>query len=196
MSTDNQSIAANADTVTLLRSCAAGDVRAYDRLFASIYEDLRRRAHRLRSAPDDTLSTTALVHETYLKLAGSEVAPNDRLHFFAIAARAMRQILVNAARDAAAQKRGGGLAAATLDDAIADFGKDPVDMLMLDQVIDRLGEADARLRQVVELHFFAGLNFAEIGDLLDISERTAMRDWRAARAVLQSAMDEIAADGR
>ncbi|HSM99646.1 MAG TPA: ECF-type sigma factor, partial [Rudaea sp.] len=107
MTSSTRVAAASKETAALLRACAAGDARAYDVLFASIYDDLRGRAHRLRRAPDSTLSTTVLVHETYLKLAGADVAPNDRLHFFAIAARAMRQILINAARDGAAQKRGG-----------------------------------------------------------------------------------------
>jgi RNA polymerase sigma factor (TIGR02999 family) len=186
--------AAGTDTAALLHACAAGDTQAYDALFASIYDDLRQRAHRLRRAPDGTLSTTALVHETYLKLAGADVAPNDRLHFFAIAARAMRQILINAARDGVAQKRGGGLAPATLDSGLIHGAADPVDMLALDQALDRLGEADPRLRQVVDLHFFAGLNLAEVGELLGISERTATRDWRTARALLQLSLDEAPRD--
>lgn len=190
MTSSTRVAAASKETAALLRACAAGDARAYDVLFASIYDDLRGRAHRLRRAPDSTLSTTALVHETYLKLAGADVAPNDRLHFFAIAARAMRQILINAARDGAAQKRGGGLAPATLDSGLADGANDPVDILVLDEALDRLGDADPRLRQVVDLHFFAGLSLAEAGELLGISERTATRDWRTARALLQLALDE------
>lgn len=194
MTVGKQPFAANADTAALLHACAGGDARAYDALFASIYDDLRQRAHRLQRAPDSTLSTTALVHETYLKLAGADVAPNDRLHFFAIAARAMRQILINAARDGAAQKRGGGLASATLDSGLVGGARDPVDILVLDQALERLGQADPRLRQVVDLHFFAGLNLAEVGELLGISERTATRDWRTARALLQLALDEAPRD--
>lgn len=181
-----------ADTASLVRGCAAGDAHAYDALFASIYDELRCRAHGLRQRPDSTLSTTALVHETYLKLAGSALAPNDRVHFFAIAARAMRQILINAARDNAAQKRGGGMQHATLDGEIVDRHGDAVDVLALDQALDQLGAANARLRQVVDLHFFAGLSLGEAGELLGVSERTATRDWRTARALLQLALDEAA----
>ena len=101
----------SATTQALMRRCAEGDAAASDALFAVIYEDLRRRAHlMLRRNAGNTLSTTALVHETWLKLAGSQLEPKDQSHFFAIAARAMRQVLMNAARDREALKRGGGFA--------------------------------------------------------------------------------------
>lgn len=175
----------SADTETLLRACAAGDQRAYDHLFASIYTDLRRRAGQLARAPDSTLSTTALVHETYLKLAGSNVAPVDRLHFFAIAARAMRQILLNATRDAGRQKRGGDWLAITLDDDLDLVTLDCSDRLALNQALNALADANQRLATVMELHCFAGLDFAAVGELMQTSERTAKRDWRAARALMQ-----------
>ncbi len=184
----------SANTETLLRACAAGDQGAYDYLFASIYADLRRRAGQLARAPDSTLSTTALVHETYLKLAGSNVAPVDRLHFFAIAARAMRQILLNATRDAARQKRGGDWLAITLDDALDLVTIDCSDRLAVDQALNALADANQRLATVMELHCFAGLDFAAVGELMQTSERTAKRDWRAARALMQKFLDEVEPD--
>lgn len=179
------------DTGDLLRRCSSGDVRAYDTLFAAVYADLHRRARHLARGAGATLSTTALVHETYLKLAGRNLALNDKTHFFALAARAMRHVLLNAARDSLAQKRGGGQVEATFDSALAvpsDAG-DHVDVVALDQALQQLAAADARLAQVVELHFFAGLGFAEIGELLGLTERTVARDWRAARALLQMQLD-------
>jgi RNA polymerase sigma factor (TIGR02999 family) len=179
------------DTADLLRRCAGGDERAYDSLFAAVYADLHRRARHLTRAAGATLSTTALVHETYLKLAGRDLALNDKAHFFALAARAMRQVLLNAARDSLAQKRGGGKIEATFDSALAvpsDAG-DHVDVFALDQALQQLAAADARLAQVVELHFFAGLGFAEIGELQGVTERTVARDWRAARALLQMQLE-------
>ncbi len=174
------------DTLDLVQRCASGDEVAYNRLFEAIYQDLRQRAHlQLAGRRDGTLSTTLLVHETYLKLAGTRLAPNDRAHFFAIAARAMRQILINAARDRAAQKRGGDQQQVTFDqDALAapELGHD---LLGLDAAMKALEAHDPRLAQVVELHFFAGLDFAAIADLLALSERTVARDWRAARAILR-----------
>jgi RNA polymerase sigma factor (TIGR02999 family) len=175
------------DTADLLRRCSGGDARAYDTLFAAVYADLRRRAHLLARGAGATLSTTALVHETYLKLAGRDLALNDKTHFFALAARAMRQILLNSARDGLAQKRGGSQVTVALDSALAapsDAGTH-VDVVALDQALQGLAAADARLAQVVELHFFAGLRFAEIAEQLGLSERTVTRDWRAARALLQ-----------
>ena len=179
------------DTADLLRRCSSGDAQAYDSLFAAVYADLHRRARHLARGAGATLSTTALVHETYLKLAGRELTLSDKTHFFALAARAMRQVLLNAARDSIAQKRGGGQIEATFDSALvvpSDAG-DHVDVVALDQALGQLAGVDARLAQVVELHFFAGLGFAEIGQLLGLNERTVARDWRAARALLQMQLE-------
>ncbi len=176
-------------TGELLRRCSEGDARAYDTLFSAVYVELHRRAQHLPRSPGETLSTTALVHETYLKLAGAHIAPSDKIHFFALAARAMRQVLINAARDRAAQKRGGGQAPATLDSGLVAAETMTVDVLALDRALENLAASDARLAQVVELHFFAGLEFAEIGELTSVSERTIRRDWRAARALLQMQLD-------
>ncbi|HET9032028.1 MAG TPA: ECF-type sigma factor [Dokdonella sp.] len=174
------------DTLGLVQRCANGDEAAYNQLFQAIYEDLRRRAHlQLSGRRDGTMSTTLLVHETYLKLAGTRLALNDRAHFFAIAARAMRQILINAARDRAAQKRGGDQQRVTFDQSAMVAPELSHDLLGLDAAMKALEANDARLAQVVELHFFAGLDFARIAELLGLSERTVARDWRAARAMLR-----------
>ncbi|HMN34661.1 MAG: ECF-type sigma factor [Chiayiivirga sp.] len=176
-------------TCELARRCAEGDAAARDRLFAAVYDDLRQRAHRLlRQSEGATLSTTALVHETYLKLAGGRLAPQDRAHFHAIAAAAMRQVLLNAMRDRVAAKRGGGQLCVTLGAAEDVATADPdaaTDLFALDAALTALAREDARLAQVVELHFFAGLGFAEIAELVALSERTVARDWRAARALLR-----------
>jgi RNA polymerase sigma factor (TIGR02999 family) len=178
-------------TADLLRRCSGGDTSAYDTLFAAVYSDLHKRARHMARGASATLSTTALVHETYLKLVGRDLALNDRAHFFALAARAMRQVLLNAARDSMAQKRGGQQVDATLESALgvhANTG-DRIDIVALDQALERLAAVDARLAQVVELHFFAGLGFVEIGEILGVTERTVSRDWRAARAILQMQLD-------
>jgi RNA polymerase sigma factor (TIGR02999 family) len=178
-------------TADLLRRCSGGDTRAYDTLFAAVYSDLHKRARHMARGAGATLSTTALVHETYLKLVGRDLALNDRAHFFALAARAMRQVLLNAARDSAAQKRGGDQVEATFENAMAvpSNVNDQVDVVALDQALERLAAVDTRLAQVVELHFFAGLGFAEIGEIIGVTERTVARDWRAARAMLQMQLD-------
>ncbi len=176
-------------TIELARRCSAGEDDARDALFAAIYADLHERAHRLlRQSSGATLSTTALVHETWLKLAGSRLEPADRSHFFCIASRAMRQVLMNAARDRSALKRGGDLARVTLSALTTGEEADLDEVLALDEALSALATEDARLAQVVELHFFAGLDFSEIAELLALSERTVARDWRAARALLRAHM--------
>lgn len=181
---ESEASVGQADTAGLLRRCSAGDASAYDALFTAVYDDLHARARLLARSAGATLSATALVHETYLKLSGRGLALNDKAHFFALAARAMRQILLNSVRGCAAQKRGGDLVETTLDSALA-VASSGVDVIALDQGLQRLAVIDARMAQVVDLHFFAGLGFAEIGELLGVSKRTIARDWRAARALLQ-----------
>ncbi|MGE0440028.1 MAG: ECF-type sigma factor [Gemmatimonadales bacterium] len=157
---------------------------AFDELFARVYDEMRLLAHRQRGRHGEpaTVTTTALVHEAYLKLAqGREVEWNDRGHFFALAARAMRFILVDQARGRLRAKRDG--RAVTLDDAPAAEER-PEQLLAVDEALARLETASPRLAQVVYLRFFAGLSYPEIADLLGVSEPTAKRDWARARAWL------------
>lgn len=187
-----------AATADLLRRCKQGDARAYDTLFAAIYEDLRRRARFLPRVAGGTLSTTALVHETYLKLAGAGLNLNDRAHFFALAARAMRQVLVDHARNRGRQKRGGDLAPVTLDLNQADPGGDLFEVLALDAALARLSELDESMGQIVEWHVFGGIGLDDVAELLGVNVRTVFRRWRAARAFLvkQLGMTGEQDDGR
>jgi RNA polymerase sigma factor (TIGR02999 family) len=159
--------------------------RALDDLFSAAYEELRRLAASVRrNDPAATLSPTALVNEAWLKLADSPaVADTSPLHFKRIAARAMRQVLVEAARRRTADKRGGGAAVVTFDDAIGSMTTAD-DVLGLDAALEALAKLEPRQALMVESRFFGGLDVAETAQLLDISEATVLRDWRAAKAWL------------
>lgn len=167
-----------------------GEVAARDELMALVYAELRRMAAaRLRGAgPGASLQPTALVHEVYLRLAGGEgVQWNDRAHFFAVASRAMRQIVVDAARRRESLKRGGAEVLVSLDDAIAadaDGERRDVDVVALDRALERLAEADESQARLVELRFFGGLTLEEIAAVSNISHATVKRRWRLARAWL------------
>lgn len=177
-----------ADDVTqLLAAARVGEAGALERAFAVVYGELKRLAgrQRARSRPGDTLSTTVLVHEAFLKLAaGGALAVQDRQHFFALAARAMRQILVDAARARSAEKRGGGAIVVELDERDAAVAAVADDVVALDRALERLEAVDERLARLVEARFFAGLTDAELAELLDRNERTVRRDWEKARAFL------------
>lgn len=161
------------------------DRRALDDLFSAAYEELRRLASAVRrDDPAATLSPTALVNEAWLKLAGSPaVANTGPLHFKRIAARAMRQVLVEAARRRNAEKRGGGAAVVTFDDAMS-FVTTVDDVLGLDAALESLAKIEPRQAMMVESRFFGGLDIAETAELLQVSEATVLRDWRAAKAWL------------
>jgi len=172
------------EVTRLLRAAHEGDSAALDRLVPLVYEDLRRLAQRQlgHEYGERTLSATALVHEAYLKLGGRAMAAGDRAHFLALAARAMRQVLVDHARDRKAAKRGGGLwERTTLTDGVWVGEFDPDGMLALDEA---LSELVPRQRQVVECRFFGGMEEQEIATAMGISERTVHRDWVKARAWL------------
>jgi len=163
------------------------DRRALDDLFSATYEELRRLAASVRrDDPSATLSPTALVNEAWLKLAGSpHVADASHIHFKRIAARAMRQVLIEAARRRRADKRGGGAGMVTLDDALAPAAPTTEDeLLALDGALDDLARLNPRQATMVESRFFGGLDVAETAELLGVSEATVLRDWRAAKAWL------------
>jgi RNA polymerase sigma factor (TIGR02999 family) len=172
------------DVTRLLEAAVQGDSQAMDRLVPLVYEDLRRVAHRQldREGGGHTLQTTALVHEAYIKLAtGGAMTATSRAHFLAIAARAMRQVLVDYARRRKAAKRGGGVISVTLGDEAGAADTSADDLLALD---DALNQLEPRQRQVIECRFFGGMEEKDIAEALGISERTVRRDWVKARAWL------------
>jgi RNA polymerase sigma factor (TIGR02999 family) len=163
-------------------------------LFALVYQQLRRiaRSQRRAAGSPATLDTTALVHEVYLKLhAVPEAAEIDRVHFLSLAARAMRQILVDHARARSRLKRGGPFTITGLRDEIG-VATDMVDLVALDAALTRLAEVDPRAGQLVEWRIFGGLEITEIAHMQELTERTVFRDWRRARAFLvhQLGLDE------
>ena len=162
------------------------DRRALDDLFSAAYEELRRLAATVRrDHPAATISPTALVNEAWLKLADSPaIARTSPLHFKRIAARAMRQVLVEAARRRNADKRGGGAPVVTFDDAMSAVTTAD-DVLGLDAALDALALIEPRQALMVESRFFGGLDVAETAELLGVSEATVLRDWRAAKAWLK-----------
>jgi RNA polymerase sigma factor (TIGR02999 family) len=171
----------------LLQAWRRGDQTAYDRLFPLVYAELRRlaRAQLRRENPGHSLQPTVLVHEVYLRLVDAEVDWRDRTHFLSVAARVMRRILVEHARAKSAQKRGGAEQRVTLTGTIAATDSRPIDVLVLDGAMERLRNLDARQADVVELSYFGGLTYAEIGEVLNVSEATVDRDLRHARAWLR-----------
>ena len=153
-----------------------------------VYDELRALARRrLRHGRDETLQTTVLVHEVYLKLAQhSRLEIHDRHHFFALAARAMRQLTVDYARRRAADKRGGGVRLVSAADIELPVVERAEQIVALDAALDRLAQLDAPLARVVELRYFGGLSVEETAGVLGCSARTVKRDWRKARAVLHA----------
>jgi RNA polymerase sigma factor (TIGR02999 family) len=181
-------VAEPGDLTQLLRAHAAGDPEAFDRLVPLVYEDLRRVARRQlrRGRPGPMLETTGLVHEVWFKLVdGLDVDWQDRRHFLAVCARAMRQVIVDHARRMGAAKRGGGAAPAELDERVLPAAEDAVRVLTVDHALTRLAQRSPRLAQVVECRFFAGLSEDETAEALGISLRTAQREWLRARAWLR-----------
>jgi RNA polymerase sigma factor (TIGR02999 family) len=171
----------------LLQAWSQGDGSALDRLMPLLYDELHRLARRQmrRERPDHTLQATSLVNEAYLRLIDiNRVEWRNRAHFLALAARTMRRILVEFARNRQRQKRGGGAVRMNLDDVpdLADI-KDP-DLVALSDALSGLAELDARMSQVVELRFFGGLTVEETAEVLSISPETVMRDWKTAKAWL------------
>ena len=170
----------------LLDAWRGGEDSALERLMPLVYDELHALAHRqLRSEREGhTLQTTALLHEAYLRLMGADVPWEGRVHFFAVAARAMRRVLVDHARGLHREKRGAGAMPVTLDENLASRGRGS-DLLDLDEALERLAARDERKARAIELHYFGGLEYSEIGQALGISEATVHRDLRMARAWLQ-----------
>lgn len=191
-----ESVTGTDDLTGQLRRWREGDPAAAGAAFESAYRQLRTLAHqRLRHERDGhTLNTTALVHETYLRLAAAgEVNWQDRAHFFAVASRAMRRILVDHARERSAQKRGGDAVLVRFDPeqlgaALATETVDPDALLSLDHHLTQFEQANPRAAQALELRYFGGLTLAEVGEALNISAPTAMRDLRYALAWLARAI--------
>jgi RNA polymerase sigma factor (TIGR02999 family) len=171
----------------LLNHGLNGDADAGARAFSLIYQQLKRTATAQlgSSSQGATLSPTALVNETYLKLiSGGSFALNDRVHFFSLAARAMKQLLIDHQRMERCPKHGGDLQRVELDEELLDESNRGLDYLDLDRALTALERIDERAARVVDLHFFAGLNFMEIAELLAVSDKTVRRDWNSARAYL------------
>lgn len=166
------------------------DRRTLDQLFSATYEELRRLAASVRrNDPQASLSPTALVNEAWLKLASSPpFMLTSRIHFKRIAARAMRQVLIEAARRRGARKRGLGVPVVTFDEALQHPGGGADELLALDEALAQLAQLNPRQATMVESRFFGGLDVAETAELLGVSEATILRDWRAAKAWLAQEM--------
>jgi RNA polymerase sigma factor (TIGR02999 family) len=175
------------DVTGLLSAWSAGDASALDRLMPIVYEELRARARGQLAGEQagHTLQPTALVHEAFLRLVDAGVPWRDRAHFYHVAARAMRRVLVDHARSLRRQKRGGAAMRVSLDAEQLALPEGDVDIVALDEALDRLAEVDERKARVVELHYFAGLNYDETAAALDISPATVHRDLRLAKAWLR-----------
>jgi RNA polymerase sigma factor (TIGR02999 family) len=170
----------------LLSAWQSGDARALERLTPLIYEDLRHRARRYmrRERPGHTLQATAVVHEAFVKLVEMNVSWQDRAHFFAVAARQMRRILVDHAKTRFRDKRGG-TTTGSLDELPLDLGPataGDIDVLEIDEALQRLASDNPRLAEMVELHYFGGLTYQELSETLKVSEATVDREIRLAKA--------------
>jgi RNA polymerase sigma factor (TIGR02999 family) len=185
--------APSAEITTLLKAWRRGDQAALDRLTPLVYEHLRRLARQYvrKERPDGRMNATALVHEAYVRLVDARsVDWQDRAHFFAVSAKIMRRILVDAARARSSAKRGGGMKQADQStmmnlDALPAAGTDRAgEICRLDDALNSLAQLDPRRAQVVELRFFGGLSVEETAEALAVSPQTVMRDWKLARAWL------------
>ncbi len=181
------------DVSTLLRAWNEGDPAALDRLAPIVYDELHKLAHlyMARERSSHSLQTTALVNEAYLRLVKADrVRWQDRKHFFAVAARLMRRVLVENARARASQKRGQGAHAVPLDEALVVAGGAGADIVRLDEALAALDQIDRRKAQVVELRFFGGLSVADTAEVLGIAPITVMRDWRLAKLWLLAELSQ------
>lgn len=175
----------------LLEAWSSGDLRARDELLPLVYQELRRRAaaHLKRERPGHTLRPTDLLHEAYLRLCAQNSGFKNRDHFFGVASRLMRRVLVDHARARSAAKRGKALRVTLAEDVAAPAAAPPADLLDLDAALDELAALDEREAQIVELRFFGGLTFEETARVLGISVATAKSDWAHAKAWLFARLD-------
>jgi RNA polymerase sigma factor (TIGR02999 family) len=182
---------AHGEVTELLLAWSAGEASALDKLIPLVYAELRRLAHRyMRGQPlDHTLETAALINEAYLRLIdSSRVRWQDRAHFLAVAAQAMRRILVDYARARGAQRRGGDCRRMSLESTATLYAARRTDLVELDEALSRLAVKYSRKARVIELRFFGGLSVQETAAALGVSEDTVMRDWKLARVWLYHAM--------
>lgn len=178
----------------LLRAWNQGDKAALDQITTLVYQELHRLARRQlnRHRHGDSLQTSALVNEAWLRLAGiQQVEWQDRVHFFAVSANLMRNILVDFVRQQQSRKRGGGVQRVTLDDALGITREPVTDLVALDEALQTLATLDARQSRVVELRFFGGLSIDETAAVLKVSSSTIRGDWRAARAWLRQELTRL-----
>jgi RNA polymerase sigma factor (TIGR02999 family) len=175
----------------LLEAWSSGDMRARDELLPLVYAELRRRAaaHLKRERPGHTLRPTDLLHEAYLRLCAQNSGFKNRDHFFGVASRLMRRVLVDHARARAAVKRGKGLRVTLAEDVAAPAASSPADLLDLDTALDELAALDEREAHIVELRFFGGLTFEETARVVGISIATVKSDWAHAKAWLFARLD-------
>ena len=181
------------DVTRLLAAIAGGERTAWDALFPLVYDRLQAIAHRQlrREREGHTLATTDLVHEAYFSLVGIDsVSWSDRAHFLAVAAQAMRRVLIDHARARGSQKRGGGLDHATLDADVVPVSLPDDQMLALDEALSRLEQRNPRYGRIVECRFFAGMSIEETATALRISPATVKRDWLVARAWLHRELSD------
>ena len=181
------------EVTELLRDWSRGDQSALEKLIPLVYDELRRLAHKhmRREKAGHVLQTSALVNEAYLRLAGeSQVQWQHRAHFFGIAARLMRRILVDDARRRSFDKRGGSRIQVSLSDALSVAQEQAANLLALDDALKNLAANDARQGEIVELRFFGGLSIDETAEVLKVSPGTVMRDWTFARAWLRNEMSD------
>lgn len=184
-------MAANANVTQILEAMSSGDQTAADGLLPIVYDELRRLAHGYmrNERSDHTLQATALVHEAYIQLVDwKNVSWQNRAHFFAAAAKLMRKILVDYAREKNALKRGGGVRTIALDEALSFPNRKEVDLLVLDDALEELHQFDPQQSKIVELRFFGGLTIEETAHALGISDSTVKRDWQIAKAWLFNKM--------
>ena len=177
------------DMSTLLTAARRGDRHAAEELFPVLYRELRQAARGILRgwSPSHTMNSAALVNEAYLKLVGNaKLEVQDRHHFLALAAGAMRQIMVDYARARMTKKRGAGAPTVALDESRIAADRRSLEILSLDLALEALAQRSERLARLVELRFFAGLSSEDAAGVLEISKRTAMRDWRKARAFLST----------